>query len=132
LFGRKGLATTELAGQPAVSFVTDQMTDALRPVTLMRAAAGLEDRVVGSSANLEEVRRMIVAGLGIGPLPLHVVREDVAMGRLWRLPPYDDPPAIDVHVVWNPRARLNRAEASLLKGLRDKIDATPEADRIYT
>ena len=132
LFGRKGLATTELAGQPAVSFVTDQMTDALRPVTLMRAAAGLEDRVVGSSANLEEVRRMIVAGLGIGPLPLHVVREDVAMGRLWRLPPYDDPPAIDVHVVWNPRARLNRAEASLLKGLLDKIDATPEADRIYT
>jgi DNA-binding transcriptional LysR family regulator len=132
LFGRKGLAVTELAGQAAVSFVTDQMTDALRPVTLMRAAAGLEDRVVGSSANLEEVRRMIVAGLGIGPLPLHVVREDVAMGRLWRLPPYDDPPAIDVHVVWNPRARLNRAEASLLQGLRDKIDATPEAARIYT
>ena len=132
LFGRKGLATTELAGQPAVSFVTDQMTDALRPVTLMRAAAGLEDRVVGYSANLEEVRRMIVAGLGIGPLPLHVVREDVAMGRLWRLPPYDDPPAIDVHVVWNPRARLNRAETSLLHGLLDKIDATPEADRIYT
>ena len=132
LFGRKGLATTELAGQPAVSFVTDQMTDALRPVTLMRAAAGLEDRVVGSSANLEEVRRMIVAGLGIGPLPLHVVREDVAMGRLWRLPPYDDPPAIDVHVVWNPRARLNRAEASLLQGLLAKIDATPEAERIYT
>lgn len=132
LFGRKGLATTELVGQPAVSFVTDKITDALRPVTLMRAAAGLEDRVIGSSANLEEVRRMIVAGLGIGPLPLHVVREDVAMGRLSRLPPYDDPPAIDVHVVWNPRARLNRAEASLLKGLLDKIDATPEADRIYT
>ena len=132
LYGRKGLATTELAGQAAVSFVTDQMTDALRPVTLMRAAAGLEDRVVGYSANLEEVRRMIVAGLGIGPLPLHVVREDVAMGRLWRLPPYDDPPAIDVHIVWNPRARLNRAESSLLQGLRDKIDATPEAERIYT
>lgn len=131
LFGRKGLSTTELAGQPSVSFVTDQMNDALRPVTLMRAAAGLEDRVVGSSSNLEEVRRMIVAGLGIGPLPLHVVREDVAMGRLWRLPPYEEPPAIDVHVVWNPRARVNRAEASLLQGLLDKIEQTPEADRIY-
>ncbi len=132
LFGCKGLPTTDLAGQPSVSFVTDQMNDALRPVTLMRAAAGLEDRVVGSSSNLEEVRRMIVAGLGIGPLPLHVVREDVAMGRLWRLPPYVDPPAIDVHVVWNPRARLNRAETSLLEGLLVKIDQTPEADRIYT
>ena len=131
LFGRKGLSTTDLAGEASVSFVTDHMNDALRPVTLMRAAAGLEDRVVGSSSNLEEVRRMIVAGLGIGPLPLHVVREDVAMGRLWRLPPYDDPPAIDVHVVWNPRAQVNRAEASLLRGLLDKIDQTPEADRIY-
>jgi DNA-binding transcriptional LysR family regulator len=131
LFGRKGLSTTDLAGEASVSFVTDHMNDALRPVTLMRAAAGLEDRVVGSSSNLEEVRRMIVAGLGIGPLPLHVVREDVAMGRLWRLPPYDDPPAIDVHVVWNPRAQVNRAEASLLRGLLDKIDQTPEAERIY-
>lgn len=132
LFGRKGLTTTDLAGQASVSFVTDHMNDALRPVTLMRAAAGLEDRVVGYSANLEEVRRMIVAGLGIGPLPLHVMREDVAMGRLWRLPPYEDPPAIDVHVVWNPRAQMNRAETSLLRGLLDKIDQTPEADRIYT
>ncbi|MBL4919362.1 LysR family transcriptional regulator [Szabonella alba] len=131
LFGRQGLATTELAGQASVSFVTDQMNDALRPVTLMRAMAGLEDRVVGSSANLEEVRRMIVAGLGIGPLPLHVVREDVARGQLWRLPPYDDPPAIDVHVVWNARARMNRAETSLLTGLLEKIDQTPESDRIY-
>ncbi|HEY9019028.1 MAG TPA: LysR family transcriptional regulator [Paracoccaceae bacterium] len=131
LFGRKGLSTTDLAGEASVSFVTDHMNDALRPVTLMRAAAGLEDRVVGSSSNLEEVRRMIVAGLGIGPLPLHVVREDVAMGRLWRLPPYDDPPAIDVHVVWNPRAQVNRAEASLLRGLLEKIDQTPEAERIY-
>ena len=131
LFGRKGLSTTDLAGEASVSFVTDHMNDALRPVTLMRAAAGLEDRVVGSSSNLEEVRRMIVAGLGIGPLPLHVVREDVAMGRLWQLPPYEEPPAIDVHVVWNPRARVNRAEASLLQGLLDKIEQTPEADRIY-
>lgn len=132
LYGRKGLTTADLAGQASVSFVTDQMNDALRPVTLMRAAAGLEDRVVGASSNLEEVRRMIVAGLGVGPLPLHVMREDVEMGRLWRLPPYDDPPAIDVHVVWNPRAKLNRAETSLLQGLRDKIDTTPESERIYS
>ncbi|MFD1193688.1 LysR family transcriptional regulator [Seohaeicola saemankumensis] len=132
LFGREGLSTADLAGAASVSFVTDQMNDALRPVTLMRAAAGLEDRVVGSSSNLEEVRRMIMAGIGVGPLPLHVMREDVAMGRLWRLPPYEDPPAIDVHVVWNPRARLNRAERSLLEGLQAKIETTPEADRIYS
>jgi DNA-binding transcriptional LysR family regulator len=46
---------------------------------------------------------------------LHVVREDVERGRLWRLPPYEAPPAIDVHVVWNPHAKPNRAEAAMLR-----------------
>ncbi len=132
LYGRTGLATADLAGQSSVSFVTDQMNDALRAVTMMRSEARLDDRIVGTSANLEEVRRMIVAGLGIGPLPLHVVREDVDMGRLWRLPPYESPPAIDVHVVWNPRTRANRAERAVLTGLLERIDATPMTERIYT
>lgn len=131
LFGRSGLRLEDLAGQPSVSFITDQMTDALRPVTLMRAAAGLDDRVVGTSAHLEEVKRMIVAGLGVGPLPIHVVREDVERGRLWRLPPYDDPPAIDVHLVWNPRARVNRAEAHLRDALLARIEATAIDARTY-
>jgi DNA-binding transcriptional LysR family regulator len=131
LFGREGLTRDDLRGLAAVSFVTDQMDDALRPVALMRAEAGLEDRVVGASANLEEVRRLIVAGLGIGPLPIHVVRRDVADGLLWRLPPYDDPPPIDVHLAWNPRARSNRAEGALLAAIRAAIDATPIEARTY-
>ena len=130
-FGRHDLRLADLAGQPSVSFVTDQMSDALRPVTLMRAAAGLDDRVVGTSAHLEEVRRMIFAGLGIGPLPIHVVREDVERGRLWRLPPHDDPPPIDVHLVWNPRARLNRAERFLRDALIARIESVPIAARTY-
>jgi DNA-binding transcriptional LysR family regulator len=132
LFGRTGLTISDLAGQPSVSFVTDQMNDALRPVTLMRAKADLDERIVGTSANLEEVRRMIVAGLGVGPLPLHVVRRDIEDGLLWRLPPYDDPPAIDVHVVWNPRANTNRAEQALLEMLLTRIDETPISERTYS
>ena len=64
-----------------------QMSDALRPVSVMRARLGLSDRLVGSSPNLEEVRRMISAGLGVGPLPVHVARPDVEAGVLWRLAP---------------------------------------------
>ena len=107
------------------------LTDALRAVTLMRNSAGLDDRIVGTSANLEEVRRLIVAGLGIGPLPIHVVTEDVAAGRLWRLPPYENPPAIDVHVAWNPRTRSNRAEQAMLQRLLETIEQTPLEERIY-
>jgi DNA-binding transcriptional LysR family regulator len=131
LFGREGLTRDDLRGHASVSFVTDQMDDALRPVALMRAEAGLDDRVVGASANLEEVRRLIIAGLGVGPLPIHVVRRDVADGLLWRLPPYEDPPPIDVHLVWNPKARMNRAESALLAILRRAVAEIAIEARTY-
>ncbi|TYC60680.1 LysR family transcriptional regulator [Rhodobacterales bacterium] len=131
LFGRTDLTKADLKGQSSVSFVTDRLEDALRPVTLMRADADLEDRVVGTSANLEEVRRLIMAGLGIGPLPVHVVRRDVQDGMLWQLPPYASLPAIDVHVVWNPKAKMNRAEMALRDMLIEGIRATPIEDRTY-
>ena len=146
LFGREGLRLADLAGHAAVSFQTDRMGDALAAVTRLRARAGLTGPV-GQSTHLEEVRRMIVAGLGIGPLPLHVAAadmgpkdlgpkdlaaEDVAAGRLWRLPPYKAPPAIDVHLVTNPRARLNRAEAAFLATLRTCLAEHPPEARIYS
>lgn len=130
LFGRAGLRLGDLAGHAAVSFQTDRMGDALAAVTRLRARAGLTGPV-GQSTHLEEVRRMIVAGLGIGPLPLHVAAEDVAAGRLWHLPPYKAPPAIDVHLVTNPRARPNRAEAAFLETLRACLAEHPPEARIY-
>ncbi|TGT34654.1 LysR family transcriptional regulator, partial [Mesorhizobium sp. M4B.F.Ca.ET.169.01.1.1] len=87
---------------------------------------------VGVSSSLEEVRRMIVAGLGIGPLPLHVARRDVADGMLWRLPPYDAPPAIDIFLLTNPDKAMNRAEKALLSGIQALIAETPLQDRIYS
>ncbi len=132
LFGRQGLTRADLAGHGAVSFETDRLHDALRSVTMLRAESEINEQIIGTSSHLEEVRRMVIAGMGIGPLPLHVVARDVADGLLWRLPPHDSPPAIDVHLVWNPKAVLNRAEQSLLDRLRTRIAATPIADRTYS
>lgn len=131
LFGRRGLTRADLAGHSAVSFETDRLHDALRPVTMLRAESDLNEQIIGTSSHLEEVRRMVIAGLGIGPLPIHVVARDVADGLLWRLPPHENPPAIDVHLVWNPKALLNRAEQSLLDRLRDRIESTPIDARTY-
>ena len=131
LFGRKALKQKDLAGHAAVSFETDRLHDALRSVTLLRAQSELSERIIGTSTHLEEVRRMVIAGLGIGPLPLHVVARDVEDGLLWRLPPYDNPPPIDVHLAWNPKARLNRAEAALLDALKDAIATVPISERTY-
>jgi len=117
LFGESGLSLADLRGESFVSFKTDRLTDALRPVAVLRAQLQMYGQVVGTSSNLEEVRRMIVAGLGIGPLPIHVVERDVQSGLLWRLPPYDDPPAIDIFLVTNPRATLGRAERRFIEDL---------------
>lgn len=131
LFGREGLKQSDLAGHSAVSFETDSLHDALRSVTLLRAQSELNEQIIGTSSHLEEVRRMVIAGLGIGPLPLHVVARDVADGLLWRLPPYDTPPAIDVHLAWNPKATLNRAETAFLDAIKDAIWSTPIDARTY-
>ncbi len=131
LFGKQELTLQDLKGYPAVSFKTDQLADALRPVALLRAQHDIDDLVVGHSSHLEEVRRMIIAGLGIGPLPIHVVARDLRDGVLWRLPPYETPPAIDIYLVWNPHTHLNRAEEGLLNALCEAIDAKPLSDRIY-
>lgn len=131
LFGRRDLTRADLAGRSAVSFETDRLQDALKPVTLMRAQAELGDQIIATSSHLEEVRRMIIAGLGVGPLPLHVAARDVQDGLLWQLPPYDQTAAVDVHVVWNPRAVLNRAEQGLLDRLLARIEVTPIEERTY-
>jgi DNA-binding transcriptional LysR family regulator len=131
LFGRMRRGATDLSGCDWVSFTTDQMNDVLRPVALLRARAAPDDRIVATSTHLEEVRRMIIAGLGIGPLPLHVARRDERDGLLWRLPPLTDPPALDVYVAHNPGSRRNRAEAALLQLLLGSIAAIPIAERTY-
>ena len=75
---------------------------------------------------------MIVAGLGIGPLPIHVVERDLRDGLLWRLPPYDDPPAIDIYLVTNPRMTHGRAESLFLETLRRRIGELPLASRPHS
>lgn len=131
LFGRNELTKEDLHGHSSVSFLTDSLSNVLRPVTMVRNEAGLDSRVVGRSSNLEEIKRMVIAGLGVGALPIHVVARDIADGLLWRLPPYQNPPEIDVHLVSNPMAHLNRAEETFLNELTTQIDSTPIEKRTY-
>jgi len=72
-----------------------------------------------------------MCGLGIGPLPVHVIERDVRDGLLWRLPPYEDPPAVDIYLVTNPRKRLNQAETLFIEALMSKIANQPMSERTY-
>ncbi|AWK88520.1 LysR family transcriptional regulator [Azospirillum thermophilum] len=129
-FGRRAIDIAELRREDFVSFTSDQIDGALSPLTLFRAREGFAGRIVGSSANLEEVRRMIVCGLGIGPLPEHIAARDVADGLLWELPPYEGVAPVDVHIIWNPQARLNRAERSFLDFLLRHVRERPPEERL--
>lgn len=131
LYGRENLSEADLAGHSSVSFTTDQLNDVLRPVSLLRARLQLDQRIVATSAHLEEVRRMILAGLGIGALPVHVVERDVSDGLLWPLPPRKHLPAIDVQVIAHPGTVFNRAEQHFSDLLLQRIDETPKAERDY-
>jgi DNA-binding transcriptional LysR family regulator len=117
LFGVDGAEVSQLRNESMVSFQSDQLSDALRPVALLRVSEDMRGPVVGTSSNLEEVKRMIIYGLGIGTLPVHVVSWDIRDGLLWRLPPYDSRLVIDVNLVTNPRAHLSRAESGLIDQL---------------
>lgn len=130
LFGRTGLRVSDLRQENFVSFVSDQIDGMLSPLAVFRAREGFAGRVVGSSANLEEIRRMIVCGFGIGPLPGHIAAADVAAGLLWELPPYGGVVPVDIFVVWNPSARFTPAELAFRRHLLSKIEAIPVAERL--
>lgn len=131
LFGVDDVDMSQLHNESMVSFQSDQLSDALRPVALLRVTEDMRGPVVGTSSNLEEVKRMIINGLGIGPLPVHVVSRDIRDGLLWRLPPYDSRLAIDVNLVTHPRAHLSRAESGLIDQLIMTINNLSLKERTY-
>ena len=130
-YGRDDISLGDMRQAPYVSFMTDQMSDALWPIALLRQQAMLQGKIVGVSSHLEEVRRLIVAGCGFGPLPVHVVAEDVRKGILWPLPPHEDKPSVEVYMVVDPKARHDAAETHLLRMLREAIESTPIDARTY-
>ena len=131
LFGRTDLIVDDLRGERSVSFDTDRLEDVLRPVAMLREGAAFASPPAGMSNNLEEVRRMTIAGLGVAALPIHVVERDVRDGLLWRLPPHENLPEVDIYAVCNPETQLNRAEQEFVRMLTQRIEATPLSQRVY-
>lgn len=110
LFGRKEVEKRELRQESFVSFTCATGGMGLEPMSVLSQSLGLGERISGQSPNLEEVRRMIVAGLGIGILPLTAVHDEVANGLLWPLDIKGYPLGADVFLVTHPDCAYSRAE----------------------
>ncbi|RMI15070.1 LysR family transcriptional regulator [Sinorhizobium meliloti] len=132
LFGKRDITPEALSGQPSVSFQTEIENGPLYRVRQLRERVNLQAEPRGISANLPEVRRMIVSGLGIGALPVHIARLEVNSGLLWPLPPREDLPPIDIHFVLNPRRSFNPAESAFVATIHEMIAATPFEERTYS
>ncbi len=132
LFGQDNIDVAELRNEDAVSFQTDEFDGPLSSVAHLRRQLGMRSDPKGLSSSLHEVRRMIVANIGIGALPVHVARKDVQSGLLWQVPPYKSLPTVDIHMLTNARRSMNRAEKALLGLLNAELDAVPLAERTYS
>jgi len=131
LFGRDDITLEEICTHPYVTFPTDVVGGELHNFTLARQKYGVNSPPVGRSYHLEELRRLIEIGIGIGPHPVHVAQRFVDQGRLWRLTAFDDLPVFEVCLVTNPRTRLNHAEQAFIQILQSEIRATPISGRSY-
>ncbi len=131
LFEKPEIAMADLRGEASVSFQTELDGGPLDAVTRLRERAKLAPGLRGVSANLPEIRRMIIANIGIGALPVHVAARDVKLGLLRQLPPMTRLPAIDIFLLSNPRRKLAAAEAALLARFHALIDASPLDERTY-
>ena len=118
LFGQRRLPLEALMGENFVSFTSDQIGGNLSPLTVFRDQQGFTGKVVASSSSFEEIRRLIIAGYGIGCLPEHLVDIDLHNGLIWRLPPADGVVDVDVFLMWNREQRMNPAEAVFLESFK--------------
>lgn len=131
LFAKRKIAISDLRGERSVAFQTEIEGGPLDSVARLREQAGLAPGLRGVSSNLPEIRRMIIANIGIGALPVHVAERDVRLGLLRRLPPYGKLPAVDIFLVTNPRRRFTAPENLLLRMFDTMIGQMDLSDRTY-
>lgn len=131
LFHAPEITPDDLRGDPFVAFQTEAEGKPLEAISRLRTKLGLANTWRGVSSSLNEIRRMIMANIGIGALPLHVAQRDVEAGRLRQLPPFDDLPQVDIYLLSNPGRRQSDAESTFLAACRKSLAATDLAERTY-
>lgn len=89
--GVDSISAADLAGSPLI--LMEEGTNLRTYVDRLLSAAGVEERVAIELDNVEAIKKMIEAGLGISLLPLVTVEAEVAAGRLAALALADVPKA---------------------------------------
>lgn len=131
LFAVDEIVPEDLDGEAFVAFHTEAEGGPLEAISRLRARLGLASSWRGVSSSLNEIRRMIIANIGIGALPIHVAAQDVAAGRIRQLPPYDALPMVEIYMISNPSRRLSDAEAAFLNACKTSLSTHGLGNRTY-
>lgn len=131
LFTTEEIRPKDLEGEPFVAFQTEAEGGPLHGISRLRARLGLATSWRGVSSSLNEIRRLILANIGIGALPLHVAKQDVDAGKLRQLPPYDELPMVNIYLITNPARRQSDAEAEFLSACVAELNAIDIEERTY-
>lgn len=131
LFNAQEISPKDLEGEPFVAFQTEAEGGPLHAISRLRVRLGLASSWRGVSSSLNEIRRLIMANVGIGALPLHVAQQDVDAGKIRQLPPYDNLPMVNINLISNPARRQSDAEAEFLSACIAELNAIDIEERTY-
>ncbi len=126
LFGRASVSVEDVEREPFISFACATEGAGLEPMSILRAGMRLGSHIAGLSTNMEEVRRMIAAGLGIGILPLMSAEGDIQAGALWPLKITDEPIGADVYLLHAEVSALAPPEAAFVNIVQELIALYPD------
>jgi DNA-binding transcriptional LysR family regulator len=121
LYGREDLSLEDLRDEQLIIFTGDLLGGTLSSLAEFRDHHKLTGQIVASSANTQEVLRLVLAGFGIACLPQHICQGELTAGRLWHLPPKGGVGSVDVNLLWNLDQRLTQAESVFLQRLREAV-----------
>ncbi|WP_197416669.1 LysR family transcriptional regulator [Herbaspirillum rubrisubalbicans] len=125
LFAQRSVSMAELLEQNFVCFASDQLGDTLSPLTVFRDQQGFTGHIAGTSPHVEEIRRMVVAGVGLSFLPEHLIGQDVTDGLLKVLPLGAPVAEIDVFLTWHGQRKLSAPEQAFLGSFERFLQRVP-------
>lgn len=125
LFAQRTVGIDDILNQNFVCFASDQLGDTLSPLTVFRDQQGFTGHIAGTSPYVEEIRRMVVAGVGLSFLPEHLIRQDVANSELKVLQSSEPVAEIDVFLTWHKARKLSSAEQAFLTAFDRFLQRVP-------
>lgn len=120
-FGKNDVTIEDLKGSSYISFESDQPGEGLDAISQFRDENQIWGKLVAISSNVEEVRRLILTGIGFGALTIDSAKPYVEQGLLWPLPPYDDFPVAQIYLVTPESVSLKDIEINFINLLKKQV-----------